>query len=1714
MPSSFAHLHVHTEYSLLDGMSRIKDLVKYANELGMESLAITDHGAMYGAMEFYQACKDGGIKPIIGLETYMAPRRMTDRDSKLDSSPFHLLLIAQNQIGYQNLLKIASASQLEGFYYKPRVDKDFLAAHSEGLICTTGCMAAEIPQMLMDGRDKEARDMLGWYLDVFPDERFYVELQEHDIPELYKLNDALVELAPYANVPFVATNDVHYVRRTDADPHDVLLCIGTGSLVSEKKRLRFSDDSYYMRSAEEMEAIFGHIPGAISNTLKIAEMCNVNLDNKEYHIPIFPVPEGYDAESFLRYKCEIGLVQRYGADAETERVRGRLEYELQVIHNMGFENYFLIVSDLCDMARTRDIWWNVRGSGAGCMVAYCLGITLIDPLENNLIFERFLNPGRVSMPDIDIDYPDDRRQEMIDYCVDKYGEDKVAQIITFGTLGARAAVRDVARALDIPLGEVDQLARLIPAIPGKPVTLEEAIEQVPELKQAYEDRNRPYLKKLMDTAKQLEGISRHASTHAAGVLISDRPLVEYTPLHRPTKGGEKNSENGDSSGSASLSVVSQWPMAIVESIGLLKVDFLGLRTLTIMRKACELIEQNFGVSYNLETIPYRHRAGDDEFNRALDAAFALMSRGETSGVFQVEGGGMTRVLTEMRPSKFEHIIAAISLFRPGPLEYIPAYIRRMHGDEEVSYHHKLLEKILGETYGIIVYQEQIMQVASELFGYNLGDADLMRRAVSKKKEKDLQKHRSIFQKAGPERGVDAETAGKIFDDIEFFARYGFNKCLSSQTEIIDASTGGIVTVGDLYEGKAHISETVSLNTDNLRLQNGQITDVMFNGIKPVYRLTTQTGRQIEATANHPFYTFEGWRNLGELEVGQRIAIPRRIKVEGKKEWPEHEVIVLGHLLAEGNLCHPNGIYFYTSDDEQWQDYVNHLEKFENTVATTHTRRRNMHDVYGKRIDQTQPTGIVSWIEKLGLRNTNSYTKFIPDEIFELTNRQIALLISRMWEGDGHINEEGRSAYYATSSERVARQLQHLLLRLGIVARLRKVIFPYKDGRTGYQVFITGNDKLKTFLNLVGCHFVSVARREKLQRIVLDAPETLSTHDCIPLEIKGLVRHQKNTANITWDAVAEATGLSITTFNRNASGIKQGFAHQTIATLAEYFDSDELRRHADNDVYWDAVVSIEYIGEQPTYDLTIAGTHNFVANDIIVHNSHAADYAVLTVQTAFLKAHYPHEFMTALLTIERGDTAKVGGYINDCRKMGIQVLPPEINTSRHDFVIEDQSANRRDIRYGLSAIKNVGEGSVEAIISARDEGGPFRDLADFANRVDMRVVGKRALECLIKVGALDKLAGRSALLESLDRIVGYSATQHRAADVGQMSMFGEATGVSLGSGSSTGALITAATQELSRREMLQWERELVGVYVSEHPLQQIVDKIEGIVNANTSQIGEADHDRIVTMAGTVTYVRRHMTKTGKPMAFAGLEDMFGQIEVVIWPSTWEQTIDVWEQDRILLVKGKLDCKGGEPKLLCDEATTNFDRFDAVKDPSRDERAWEPLYTPATYEDDYPSADVGETLRSLEKGLSFKPASTADYYVAPAELPADTEESYPANGAAEAIAAPVAEAVDTYQSPELINRSAEAFPRTNDEPTHVVIAMDRTDNADRDKRRLERIHGILTSFAGNDTFAIFIYQGNQGIEIEFPNDTTRYCTELADMLSQVTGIREIRTNTSHK
>ena len=739
---NFVHLHVHSDYSLLDGFSNIRKLIARASELGMPAVGLTDHGTMFGVIEFYNEAIKAGIKPIVGIEAYLAARGMAQRDPMLDKRSSHLLLLAENQTGYQNLLKLASAAQIEGFYYRPRIDHDFLADHSQGLICTSGCMSAEVPRLINDGRLEEARKQLDWYYDVFGADNFFLELQSHDIQELESINKNLIDLGRRYDARFVATNDVHYINREDARLQDILLAIQTGCLLSDPNRMRMTSNSYYLRTAQEMGEIFNGVPGALSNSLLIAERCDVDLSFKGYHLPDFEVPEGHNTESYLHDLCEKGLIRKYGIRAEKPDVRQRLNYELGIIHQMGFDAYFLIVWDLCRYAHDQGIWYNARGSAAGSIVAYTLDITIVDPLDHGLIFERFLNPGRVSMPDIDLDFPDDRRAEMMQYTAQKYGDDKVAQIITFGTLGARAAIRDVGRVMDIPLNEVDKVAKLIPNIPGKPITIAETLEEVTEFKQLY--NNTPFLRDLIDTAKEMEGVVRNAGTHAAGVIVTDKPIIEYIPLHRPT---------GSAASDSPIKTVTQFEMSVVDSLGLLKVDFLGLSTLTIMARACELIEERHGIRFDLNNIP----TDDPE-------TYELLGRGETAGVFQVEGAGMRRWLIQMKPKTLANVIAMVALYRPGPMDFIPGYINRMHGLDPVDYRHPKLEPIFNETYGYPVYQEQLMFAAMELAGYTASEADGLRKAIAKKKKQQLEAHRKKFIEGAVNHGIERETATEIFSD--------------------------------------------------------------------------------------------------------------------------------------------------------------------------------------------------------------------------------------------------------------------------------------------------------------------------------------------------------------------------------------------------------------------------------------------------------------------------------------------------------------------------------------------------------------------------------------------------------------------------------------------------------------------------------------------------------------------------------------------------------------------------------------------------------------------------------------------------------------------------------------------------------------------------------------------------------------------------------------
>lgn len=1071
--AGFVHLHVHTEYSLLDGSARINRLVKRAKELNMKSLAITDHGVMYGVIDFYKTCIEEDIKPVIGCEAYITPRSLKQKEGAIDSQNFHLVLLAKNNEGYKSLMKIVSTAFVDGFYYKPRADYELLRENAGNIIALSACLGGEVQNLLIDDNYDAAKQKALMYKDIFGEGNFYLELQDHGIDKQKKVNKYLLKISEETGIPLVATNDMHYINRGDAEAHEILLCIQTGKTMDDENRMKYEPQEFYLKSGDEMREIFSYAPSAIENTVKIAEMCKVDFEFHKSKLPKYEVPEGFTSKEYLRKLCFDGLNERYGEPSK--EIIDRLNYELSVIEQMGYVDYFLIVWDFIKFARDNGIMTGPgRGSGAGSMVAYTLGITKIDPIKYSLIFERFLNPERISMPDIDSDFCYERRQEVIDYVVEKYGKDRVAQIVTFGTMAARAVIRDVGRAINYPYAEVDAIAKMIPMELN--MTIDKALTMNPELKKQYEENER--VKYLIDISKSLEGLPRHSSTHAAGVVISSAPVVEYVPLAK--------NEN---------TIVTQFTMTTLEELGLLKMDFLGLRTLTVIRDACQLIKQNRGIELDLDNIDYN----DQE-------VYEMIGSGHTEGVFQVESSGMTSFMKELKPNSIEDIIAGNALYRPGPMDQIPTYIRGKNNPDSVEYLHEKLRPILDVTYGVMVYQEQVMEIVRKLAGYSMGRADLVRRAMSKKKHKVMEEERHNFiygiaDKDGNvevpgciRNGISEEAANKIYDQMVDFASYAFNK------------------------------------------------------------------------------------------------------------------------------------------------------------------------------------------------------------------------------------------------------------------------------------------------------------------------------------------------------------------------------------------------------------------------------------------SHAAAYAVVTYHTAYLKKHYPVEFMTAMLTSVMGNNTKVAFYIHACREMGIEVLPPDINESFIDF-----SVSKGKVRFGLAAIKNVGKGAIQAIINSRQK-GPFIGFVDFCERVNLSEVNKRAVESMIKVGAFDSLGFKRAQLLNVYEKVMDSVVNERKRNIdGQMSLFAIA-----GEEKKNSKDDFPDIKEFDKKYILSMEKEMVGLYISGHPLDEYDKEIEMFTSTRISEIigvGTEDDSEFeskfedgqkVIIGGIISGVSIKSTRNNDIMSFIKVEDEVGSIEVLVFPKVHQKFSKFILEDNIIIVKGRVSIREEEqPKIIAEE-----------------------------------------------------------------------------------------------------------------------------------------------------------------------------------------------------
>jgi DNA polymerase-3 subunit alpha len=1194
--AEFVHLHVHSEYSLLDGAAQLEKLVRKAKDLKFPAIALTDHGNLFGGIDFYLAAQKAGIKPILGCELYVAPGKRTERGSQDGGyeGANHLTVLVRDLTGYRNLIKLVSKAYLEGFYYKPRVDRELLAQHAEGLLVLSGCLNSEVSRALSAGDLEKARQTAGWYQEVFGRDHYYMEIQAHGMDEQVRVTAETLRIAKAIGAPVAGTNDSHYLEAGHGRAHEALLCIQTGSTLADPSRWRFSTQEFYIKSAEEMAAVFAEVPEACRNTLAVAERCNLTLDFGRFHLPKYVVPEDQTLETYLQHLAREGLRRRYGP-SPGDAIEARLNHELAVIEKMGFAGYFLVVWDFIHYARQHGIAVGPgRGSSAGSLVAYCLGITNVDPLRYGLLFERFLNPERVSMPDMDIDFADDRRDEVIHYVADKYGRDRVAHIITFGTLGAKAAIRDVGRVLGMAYADVDRIAKLVPNFPLN-ITLDDAYQKSPPLADMV--KGQASVAELWDIARTLEGCTRHASVHASAVVISDDPLEEHVPLYRDPKRPE---------------LITGYAMGPIEKLGLLKMDFLGLRTLTVLANTAALLRESRGIEIDFDALPL-----DDP------KAYALLSEARTFGVFQLESSGMREALRGLRPERLEDVIAMVSLYRPGPMDLIPDFIARKHGRAKITYEHPAMEKFTRETYGIMVYQEQIMQIASEMGGFTMGEADTLRRAMGKKDRDLMAKQREKFLTGCAERGTTAAKAERVWELMEKFAGYGFNKCLTADTwiEMADGTRKPITAIRD---------------GDVVMTKDGphRAKAVRPSGMRQVGRLALANGLAVRCTPDHPIFTDRGWVNAADIVAGDRVAV----------------------------------------------------------------------------LDAA-----------------------------------------------------------AAAFERVA------------------------------------------------------ARRRD----------------------------------------AGARGLLL----------------------------------GDTPMTWSAPVGYTLERVEPTYDVEVPDARSFIANGIAVHNSHAAAYALVAYQTAYFKANYPVEFMAALLTSEMGDTDKIVKYIEECRAMGLTVSPPDVNVSAVQFSVAGDT-----IRFGMAAIKNVGEAAMESILATRAADGAFTTLDDFCARVDLRLVNRRVIESLVKAGAFDSLGlPRAHLLAQTDAALESGQRVQRDRTEGQGSFFDLLPQAPAPARREPAEVVT----EWPEDQRLAYEKEVLGFYVSGHPLARYASVADALGITASADLAARSHGAKVTLFGHVAALKETATKSGNRMAFVTLEDMTGTVEITVFPEPFKAAAPFLRGREPLVVRGRVD-----------------------------------------------------------------------------------------------------------------------------------------------------------------------------------------------------------------
>lgn len=1509
MAESFVHLHQHTEYSMLDGAARIGDVVAAAVRDGQPAMGITDHGNMYGVLDFYKECRDQGVKPIVGSELYMAhearDERLQLRGSRMDDSGgeaeggkkpyYHLTTLVENEVGYRNLIQLSSRAFLEGYYRKPKVDWDLLAEHSEGLIVTTGCLGGHVLQAMMNSGFDAACERAGRLLDIFGRDHLFVEIQDHGIPEQRETNPQLVRLAKRLGLPMLATNDSHYVHQHDAVAHDALLCVQTGSLMSDPDRFRFKGDHHYLKTAAEMRHLFREVSSACDNSLWIAERCDLEIEFGKPLLPDFPLPEGFDdAGEYLRHLTFEGARERWG-DPLPDRVVERLAYELKVIGDMGFSSYFLIVWDLIRHARESGIRVGPgRGSAAGCAVAYTLRITDLDPIRYDLLFERFLNPSRVSMPDIDMDFDSRFRDEMIRYAAERYGRDRVAQIVTFSTIKARAAVRDAARVLGKPYAVGDRVAKAMPPlVMGRDTPLYACMEEHPkfadgykmaaELRQMYAED--PDAKEVIDVATGLEGLRRQDGIHAAAVVITKDPLTEYLPIQRKPESGQDPEDTP---------VVTQYEMHGVEELGLLKMDFLGLRNLDVISDTLDLIREHRGEAVDIDAVP-------------LDDAptYELLQRGDTIGVFQLEGTAMRALIRSLAPTEFEDVAALVALYRPGPMaaNMHNDYADRKNGRKPVEYLHPDAKEVLGDTYALMVYQESMMRIAQKFAGYSLAEADNLRKA-----------------------------------------------CLPAGTRILTRSRGyvPIERVAALSDRRV---QTIDQQTATSRFD--EVDDVWSVGVKPVFRLTTATGYSIEATADHPFLVRDRWTPLGSIEPGELVAVAGRTRTDGGSRISDAEVDLSALLISEGftpDLRRTSGSPHFCNTDPQL------LEAFEDACRDhfghelAENRRSCAAGVTRLRLSEQELLSLAGVLGALG----TSAQRRIPQRIVNAPLRKVVRFLALYFCADGWADADGMA--FGSESREVCAGLKRMLLRLGVVSDLCHRDVP-GHGRH-WTLAVADEGMARRLADALEPH-LTTSQRDELERARAGWSQGPSaTSIGIPASFlrEELERRSARTGR-SWRDLGVHSGALLAC----------NVVHRS--TLRGPIDSERLEDLATGDLLWDTVADIEFVGDKECFDFSMADQDRpyAVVEDLLVHNcgkknkeliakervkfvegcestgygreigtqwfdiiepfadyafnkSHAYGYGFVAYQTAFLKANYPAEYLAALLTSVRTNLDKAAVYLAECRNMGIEVRVPDVNASAADFTPDvdrdagDVGEGGTRILFGLAAVRNVGRGLVDHIVAEREANGPFTDFYDFCQRVNTSVLNKKTMESLIKAGGFDSLGHpRQGLLDVHEQIIDQTVARRREHDMGVMSLFEDADQT----GPAFDERIAIPDRDFDKKQRLAFEKEMLGLYVSDHPLMGAEVALRRRTDCSIAELADAEEGSRRSVGGVITALQRKWTKKGDLMAVFTLEDLQGAIEVMVFPRTMTEIGHLLEEDTVVILGARVDRREDTPKLIASD-----------------------------------------------------------------------------------------------------------------------------------------------------------------------------------------------------